>query len=168
MAKLSYTPSEADRTMSGVKMSYIDSPGTWGTTKFSAGESILSNLRTEDGTKYSVRYAINDVNNIFAGTDIEPANAGAVRKGKSLLVKVRHTGRLMENVGTAEEPQLLFKGEYPVEVGITCKFPNAVVDAYDVRHVVTEAMTALLGDSASTTDEYAQLTKLMSGSFPIK
>lgn len=157
---LSYSPVESE---SQIKIPNLETNTAtdFATVKSGAGERIISNTKNTDGGVYTLRYAMSDVKNVFTGSDVDPALYGAVKKGKNLLVKVRHTGTKEEDGRTIH---------YPVECGVTFKYPVNVVNENDLLQLFEEALNAVLqpkyGTSEAEADIRSNLAKLMRGAFP--
>jgi hypothetical protein len=139
----------------------VNPASDFASTVISAGENIIGSTKQTDGGTYSIRYAISNVKNVFNNVDVDPALFGAVKRGKDLFVKVRHTGTRTEN-GVAVH--------YPIEVGMSFRFPVNVVNAEDLEYVAQELINAVFLPTTSTlgntTDYTSNLAKLMMGAFP--
>lgn len=159
---LTYSPAEATpATYVKPLITGAADKDTFVLTKDNAGEIVKANIKQSDSGVYSTRYAIADVKNIYSGTDVDPSLFGAVKRGKNLLIKVRHTGSRQENGVTVH---------YPIECGITFKYPVNVVNGEDLKLVLLEALdTFCQSNSESTaghTDVSVALNKFMLGAFP--
>lgn len=117
-----------------------------------AGSCQLVNTTTPVNQPETARFAIQDVNNVYAGTDLDPALFSAVKKGKSLLVSMRDTAKLTEG-----DNEIM----YPVTCHMVIKYPVTTgIDEDDILEVALRNF-ALLFDGTNTA---ARVKELIRGS----
>jgi hypothetical protein len=158
-SKLTYSPSETyGEAITNKDVAIEDN---FATLKIDDSERTLTNIAQTDGGNYTIRYAISDVKNVYTGTGIDPVFWNPVKAGKSLLVKVRHTGVQSDLSGNSFH--------MPIEVGMTFKFPVNSVNEEDLVYVAQELMNAVFrpnSPSGGSYDMTSNLRKLMRGAFP--
>jgi hypothetical protein len=79
---------------------------------------VLTNVTTGVDQPETLRFAIQDVANVYSGTSIDPANFAPSRRGKKLLVSDHLTLRVPNGDGTSTD--------FPVKMGLTFEFPTSV------------------------------------------
>lgn len=99
-----------------------------------ANEKLYAYIKSPADQPESIRLAIQDVKNVYTGTDIQPGLYSVIKQGKSVLTSVRSTLRTNPSTGVFID--------YPVQTGITMKFPvcQEVTDA-----TLVEVLTRNLG-----------------------
>lgn len=103
------------------------------------GEAIITNTTSPIDQPETIRFATQAVSNVYAGTDIEPTNYYATKKGASTVVQVRDILRVTDSTDPT------FRVDIPLECHIVVRVPKTpFVQVSDVRAVINRAISALL------------------------
>lgn len=104
-----------------------------------ANEVVLVNKTTPADQVESVRFAINDVKNVYTGEqDIDPTMYAPVKKGKSLVCSVKETLRV---TNSDSDGNILNQYDLPVQCHFVLKFPvSANFDATVAETIVKRMM----------------------------
>lgn len=116
-------------------------------------ECILVETTSPADQPSSIRYAIQNVADVYSGSDVDPVNKAASKKGKSVVVGIRNILRVTNDT-TGEFV------DYPVKCNISFTFPiSANLDATDVGKVCSRAAGLIIEPAGA-----AIINRLMRGS----
>lgn len=118
-----------------------------------AGECQYAYIKGEVDQPETVRLAIQDVNNVYRNTDVQPGLYSVNKKGKRLLVSTFETYRNTDVAGVTTT-------DYPIKVGVTFEYPvSAQITEAELMDALKRNVSVILGHSTSSI-----LAKLMRGS----
>lgn len=128
-----------------------------------ANEFICQKITGDVDQPCSYRIAIDDVKNVYSGTDIQPALYSVQKKGKRLLISLRDTVRKVNEV-TGE------KVDYPLQCNIVFQYPvSSEISATELYSQMQKTLAAIIHGPIEGSDRYdAELNKLMRGSLDIR
>lgn len=109
---------------------------------------VLSNTTSPLGWPETLRFSIQDVANVYSGTDIDPVLYAPIKKGKSLVCSLQDTAK----VGTGAEAVY-----YPISAHFVLKFPNTSDITVDNITTVVKRMIALAFKDADDTSRIEEL-----------
>lgn len=111
------------------------------------GEVVLINVVSPVDQPETVRFAQRKVNNVYAGTDIDPSAYLPSRQGTATVVQVRDV--LAETSSTDENHRLLA----PISCGITLTAPSYVGITPDIAaNLLKRAFACFFEEADATTD----------------
>lgn len=84
----------------------------------SKDDVVLSNITTGTDQPETLRFAIEDIDNVYSGTEIDPVRYGLSKRGKKLLCSDHLTLRVSNGDGTTSD--------YPIKCGLTFEFPTSI------------------------------------------
>lgn len=103
------------------------------------GECILTNTDSPIDQPETIRFAAQELSNVYAGTSIEPTNYYAVKKGSSIVMQVKDIIRVTDS----SDPT--FRVDVPIEAHIVVRVPKTpYVSVNDVRDIINRAYVATL------------------------
>lgn len=138
-------------------------------TENSAKAVVLANTAVDVDDKETIRFAIQDINNIYTGSDIDPVMYAPSKKGKSMVVSLNDTLTVRNYKGTSENPgDIESEYKYPVSAHFVVKFPTtANLEASDLVTLVNRmlglAYNTTNGTGGAPSDPNARINKLMRG-----
>lgn len=147
-------------TTTSVELTDIDFSGSFAELETGkANEKIYQKITGNVDQPTSFRIAIDDVKNVYANTDIQPALYSVQKKGKRLLVSLRATLR-------KEDATTGTKVDYPIQTNCVMQYPiSADVNAEDIYACLCDVFSAIVhGPVAVGGHQYDQLNKLIRGS----
>jgi hypothetical protein len=146
-----------------VDLPALDYDVDYATVKSTSNEVIITNTTTSIDQPETIRFAIDDVSNIYNGSGIDPANYAPSKRGKKLLMADNLTLRVANGDGTVTD--------FPIQLGMTIKFPTSVnindTALSDALHRVMSIVYDVSHDTP-TSGKYAEtltrIKKLLRGS----
>lgn len=133
-------------------------------TKDGAKECVIANMKAPIDVPESIRFAIEDIANVYAGSDLDPHLYAPLKKGKSVVVGIKDAfkvQRVIADDSTGAISSLLSETVYPVAAHAVFKFPiSTEINAEDVQKVLYRLIAALY----KTASDATRLNELMRGS----
>lgn len=121
-------------------------------TENTAKSVVLTNAAVDVDDQETIRFAIQDISNIYAGSSIDPVMYAPSKKGKSVVVSINDTLTVKNIKGTQETPgDTESEYKYPVSAHFVVKFPStANLEAADLVTLINR-MFGLAYDSVNST-----------------
>lgn len=136
-----------------VNIPQLDYASDWTLKSQTADTVVLVNTTTPVDQPYTCRIQIQDVGNVYNGTDIDPVLYGPVKRGKSLLASSRLTMRITNDT-TGEIT------DYPIQINTVIKWP--VTSGIAVSDIKT-ALFENWGQMFDAADDNTRLGELLRG-----
>lgn len=119
-------------------------------------EVVVTNLTCPPDIPEKIRFQYTELNNIYAGTGIEPSVSSPTKKGASVLVQLTD----IKSVTDSADPD--YRIDLPMSYQLVVKVPiSGQITAADIREGLGRLLSALY-DSGVTDD--ARLNALLRGS----
>lgn len=114
----------------------------------------LTNLTTPLGLDETVRFAINNVNDVYAGTSVDRALHAPTKRGKGILVSIHDVAKVTDTTDATFEMALPFKAN------LTVQFLNHELVDSTVLEVFISRLIAMLYETSDTSMK-PRLSKLI-------
>lgn len=126
----------------------------WRIRSQSTGEEILTNITTPTSYPETMRFAWNQVSDIYAGTDVEKALYLPTRRGLSFVVQLKSI------YGLTDSDDATYAAALPMSTHIVCKVPNnELITAAVVRAHIARTLAGLYETGSTTTDRLEGLMR---------
>lgn len=151
----------ADTAISGVPslnlpLAVLNLPVDFVTKTRSNKEVVLANLTSPLGAVETIRFAVNDVANIYSGTQIQPTMWATSKHGVSILAQLNDIFSVTDTVDAS------FRQDLPVSAHIVLKVPDSELITGDVLKAIVGRLADVLFDSGGVTS--SRLVALARGS----
>lgn len=121
-----------------------------------SGEAVMTNTTSPVDRPETVRAALQNIANIYAGTSIEPAYYSVSKAGRSLLLQVN------DILTYTDDTDVSLRQDYPISAHMVVRFPtNVNVDATVILTVVERLIATAF---ATTKTDSSRLEALIRGS----
>lgn len=143
------------------KVPQLDFANDYGIRSLSDKAVVYNYVKGNTDQPHSIRFAIDDVKNVYTNAEVQPGNYALNKKGKSLLIGVRDTARVEDANGVLTD--------FPISCNISIKYPiSASVTSDEVKDTVGRALAAMITASAAMEQEdtpanIASLDRLLRG-----
>lgn len=142
----------ADTAISGVPslslpLAVLNLPVDFVTKTRSNKEVVLANLTSPLGAVETIRFAVNDVANVYSGTQIQPTVWATSKHGVSILAQLNDIFSVTDTVDAS------FRQDLPVSAHIVLKVPDSELITGDVLKAIVGRLVDVLfdkGDVASS------------------
>lgn len=125
----------------------LNFPVDYSPVKDVPGEVIYTDLTTLREQPSTLRIASQAINNVYAGSDIDPSHRLANSKGISTLISLKEVWQGVDS----EIPDVVSR--FPVGISIVLQTPNtSFVGAADVKYLVAKAVAAFFASGVQTAD----------------
>lgn len=121
-----------------------------------AKEVVLANLTSPLGAVETVRFAVNDVANVYTGTGVAPSYSATSKHGVSVLMQLNDIYSITDSVDAT------FRQDLPITGHIVLKVPDSELLTGDVLKAFLGRLVDLAFNSGLTTSE--RLAALCRGS----
>lgn len=120
------------------------------------GEATITNITSPADRPEKVRFACNDVKNIYANTDVSPERYGPTKTGRSVLVQLSNVYSVEDKVSGEDLYQL------PMSAHLVLRVPNSeyITDTVIIDHL--ERLLATLYETGK--NDTLRLKALVRGS----
>lgn len=160
MAKTgSYGTTDTKTTKLNVEVPQLDYATDYSVTTEVAGEVILTNTTTPLDQIETIRYALSNVSNVYAGTDIDPAFFSTSKVGRSLLVQLENVYRVTctDDAGSCTPYQV----DLPVRVHTVVRVPiSSYLDADTILEDIKRQFACLFNGAINSD----MINKMLRGS----
>ena len=119
-------------------------------------EAVLANLTSPLGAVETIRFAVNDVSNVYSGTQIQPTLWATSKHGVSMLVQLNEIFSITDTADTS------FRQDLPVSAHIVLKVPDSEFITGDVMKTIIGRLVDAMFDSGVVTS--GRLAALARGS----
>lgn len=128
--------------------------------KTTESELVLVNLTSPLDRTEKVRYSVQNVSNVYAGTDIDPSVHAPVKRGVSLLVQRSAT------IAVSDSTQANSRIDLPVSFHIVAKVPvNEHIDASLIEDEIARTFSMMYETNSTDT---SRINALLRGSLEPK
>lgn len=151
----------ADTAISGVPslslpLAVLNLPVDFVTKTRSNKEVVLANLTSPLGAVETIRFAVNDVANVYSGTQIQPTMWATSKHGVSILAQLNDIFSVTDTVDAS------FRQDLPVSAHIVLKVPDSELITGDVLKAIVGRLVDALFDSGAVAS--SRLVALARGS----
>lgn len=152
-AMFGYEDSKSSSPLSFTDIPNLDYSSDFAVAEQTAKQVIMVNTTTPVDQVESLKFSIQDVNNIYANTNIDPTLYAPSKKGKSVVCSLQDTARITNSTTNTHV-------DYPIKAHFVLQFPvSTSISASDMLKVA-KRMFALAFNGANTN---ARLNELMRG-----
>lgn len=149
------TDTSTGSSPASIAVAALNYAADWRVRSQSTGEEILTNITAPTSYPETMRFAWNQVSDIYAGTDVEKALYLPTRRGLSFVVQLKSIYGLSDSADAA------YAAALPMSSHLVVKVPNNELITASVVKTHIARMLAGLFDTGSTTN--ARLESLMRG-----
>lgn len=113
----------------------------------SATEAVITNITSPFDRPERIRFAVSDISNVYAGTDIDPSVYSPSRRGVSVLAQVTSIASVTDS-NDAD-----FRVDLPISAHIVLKVPSSEhLDAGKIQTIVARLVSSLFetGDESTS------------------
>lgn len=147
-----YTDSQEDKAVLIPDLSY---KSDFATSSDTASEVILSNTTSPIDRVETIRFAIQNVKDVYNGTDIDPGVQAASHRGVSLVCQVSDTYSYYDDADPANK-----RVDLPVSAHLVIKAPkSSFIGADDYLAIAKRAFASLFETGSTTSDRLVSLLR---------